>query len=64
MKEITEGTIAQIGRNLRQFGYDDLTDEEVAAQVKAIQAGERPTNIIGMFARDMLEENGYLDAAP
>jgi len=64
VKEITDATIRQIARNLREFGYDNLTDEEVRTQVGKIAAGEPTTNIIGMFARDMLVENGYLAEEP
>ena len=60
MKAITDATIRQITRNLREFGYDGLTDQAVREQVEAVMTGERPANVIGMFARNMLVKNGYL----
>jgi len=60
MKAITDATIRQITRNLREFGYDGLTDQAVREQVEAVMTGERPANVIGMFARTMLVKNGYL----
>jgi hypothetical protein len=64
MREINDGTIAAIWRNLKDFGYDNLTSEEVATEVRRIKAGEEATNIIGMFATTMLKEGGYIADEP
>ena len=48
---ITEG----IARNLREFGYPDVTASTVREQLGKAE-GER--DIIGKFAAGMLEENG------
>lgn len=61
MKDITSGAILAIHRNLCEFGYTPLTVEEVKDQVALIKSGGK-LSIIGMFAKSMLLENGYLDA--
>jgi hypothetical protein len=60
-KPITDATIAQITRNLVQFGYEGLTEEVVQREVDNLTAGGSPTNAIGMFTRGMLIENGYIE---
>ena len=52
--------VPQITRNLRQFGYPSLTEDEVRAEVEGLAVGEEPQGIIGMFARDMLVKAGLL----
>lgn len=59
MKVITDTTIHQIHRNLEEFGYS-VTYEYVKGEVDLIAAGNRPKGIIGIFAKNMLEKNGYL----
>lgn len=53
--------VAGITRNLREFGYTDLTRDFVAEQVASIlDRNERPKGIIAQFAVTMLTEAGYL----
>jgi hypothetical protein len=47
--------IDKIAANLREFGYPDVTGLEVARQ---LILPEDARNIVGMFAADMLRENG------
>ena len=63
MKNITQKVVEAIHSNLKEFGYDSLTVEDVQAEVTKLLGGVRPTNIIGMFAKDMLEKNGYIFGA-
>ena len=61
MKTITSATITKITRNLNDFGYDGLTAEEVQKAVDNVVEGEKPTDIVGMFVKRMLVENGYIE---
>ena len=61
MKTITSATISKITRNLTDFGYDGLTVEEVQKAVDNVVEGEKPTDIVGMFVKKMLVENGYIE---
>ena len=63
MKPITQQVVEAIHANLKEFGYDSLTLEFVQTEVAKLVAGTRPTGIIGMFAKNMLEKNGYLEEA-
>jgi len=60
MVEISDVDINRIKNNLVQFGYQNLTFETVKKQVNLVLNGERPTDIIGMLARDMLVKNGFV----
>ena len=60
MKEITDDVIKQIHRNLRAFGYAQLTIDHVREEVSHLKEGQKPAGIIGMFAEQMLKNNGYL----
>lgn len=62
-KTITSNTVEKIRRNLVEFGYKGLTREDVQEQVDKIVAGadKEELSVIGMFAKSMLEENGYID---
>ena len=60
MKPITDDTVRQIHSNLKEFGYS-VTYEHVKAEVELVAAGSEPKGIIGMFAKDMLKKNGYLE---
>ena len=54
--------IMGITRNLKEFGYTNLTQEFVANQVEAIlDRGERPESIIAQFAVTMLKEAGFIE---
>ena len=59
MAEITDKQIEAITKNLKEFGYPDLTHEFVKSEIDKIMAGEQ-VGIIGMFAKDMLEEANLL----
>lgn len=59
-RPVTDAVIKAIQRNLTEFGYAGLTTEQVREQVDKVLAGEKP-GIIGMFAKTMLQEGGYLD---
>ena len=61
MKPITPAVVAQITRNLIEFGYKGLTREHVQEQIDKLVVGEKPTGAIGMFTRGMLVENGYME---
>ena len=56
--DVAAEVVSQIRRNLVEFGYNGLTDENVATQVAKAQAGEE-LSIIGMLAKDMLVKNGH-----
>jgi len=63
-KEYSDEVADAVGRNLRQFGYTNLTKEEVRDVCrKLVEDGEMSGGIIGMFAKNILEENGYMDKA-
>jgi len=55
---VTDAVIAQITENLKEFGYAGLNKEHVRQQIEEVLAGNT-VSIIGMFARDILVENGY-----
>jgi len=55
-----ERVVANITKNLQEFGYKDLTADFVQEKVDALIRGEEPTEIIGMMAKNMLIENGLL----
>jgi len=57
---ITDAHIAQIIANLKDFGYQ-VTEPEVKDQVDKILNGDSDLDIIGMFAKGMLEEARILD---
>ena len=59
IKAITPATVTLIWRNLKD-SYPDVTREYVNAEVEKIKAGEAPKDIIGMFAKGMLTDAGYL----
>lgn len=40
--------------------YPSLTLEYVTLEVLKLEQGEKPTNVIGMFAKSMLTKAGYL----
>lgn len=61
MRKITKEYICTgIGKSLREFGYPDVTDEEMAEIYDAYKAGKRgddlPHGIVGRFAESQLEE--------
>jgi len=58
---IKAGHVAMIAKNLQEFGYTDLTVDFVQEKVDALIRGEKPTEIIGMMAKNMLIENGLME---
>jgi pyridoxal/pyridoxine/pyridoxamine kinase len=62
MKPITKEVIRQITNRLIDFGYTNLTQEQVQGEVDKIISGYVPSkNIIGMFAYGMLVEDGFIE---
>lgn len=59
-------TYKAIARNLREFGYPDVTPEMIQETHEAIDAGaadsggDLPHGVVGMFAKGMLEDAGLL----
>lgn len=53
-----EDIYIQIARNLRDFGYPDVTSVMIKEIHEAMKAGDEeiPHGIIGMFAKDQLAE--------
>jgi hypothetical protein len=50
-------TYKAIARNLREFGYSDVTEKMILDVHQAmIKDEDIPHGIIGMFAKDQLEE--------
>jgi hypothetical protein len=61
MKAITDAAIImRITRALREFGYAGLTEAQVAEQFASVMAGERPSNIIGMFIKGWVDDALYV----
>ena len=52
--------VSSIHRNLVEFGYADLTKEQVLESYDKAINGESPVGIIDMMTRSQLEENGLL----
>ncbi len=53
-----ERAYAAIARNLREFGYPDVTAAMIADVHQAVEDGQPlPHGIIGLFAKDQLREN-------
>jgi hypothetical protein len=49
-----------IARNLREFGYPDVTAEMVREVYRAMVRGEDiPHGVVGMFAQGQLEDAGF-----
>jgi len=59
IRAITPATVTLIWRNLKD-SYPGLTREYVNNEVEKLKLGEAPKNIIGMFAKGMLTDAGYL----
>lgn len=60
MTPITPAMIAKITEALRDFGYPDLTDAEVAQAAENVR-GNRDATVIDAFVRDILTEAGLLE---
>ena len=61
MVEVKLIVVAEIHKNLKEFGYEDLTRDTVADEIKKLESGIKPTNIIGLMAKDMLVKNGFME---
>jgi len=61
MVEVKLTVVAEIHKNLKEFGYDNLTRDYVADEIKKLESGVKPTNIIGMMAKDILVKNGLME---
>ena len=61
MVEVKLIVVAEIHKNLKEFGYEDLTRDTVADEIKKLEPGVKPTNIIGMMAKDMLVKNRLME---
>ena len=59
IRAITPATVTLIWRNLKK-DYPGVTRGNVNDEVEKLKLGEAPKNIIGMFAKGMLEKAGYL----
>tara|TARA_R100001244_G_C5109660_1_gene120842 strand:+ start:222 stop:410 length:189 start_codon:yes stop_codon:yes gene_type:complete len=61
MVEVKLIVVAEIHKNLKEFGYEDLTRDTVADEINKLESGVKPTNIIGLMAKDMLVKNGFME---
>ena len=52
--------VSGITKNLREFGYGSLTEDQVLQSYDKAMTGEKPTNIIDMMTRKQLEQNDML----
>ena len=59
--ELTERSIESIRSSLTEFGYRDLTTDQVRDGGKHLLAGGEPRDVIETFMRGMLREAGLLD---
>ena len=57
---ITVAHVRAITRNLRESYGPDITEEVIQAEIDKLREGEKPTNIIGMFTKGMLEQAGII----
>lgn len=49
-----------IRQNLVEFGYTNLTLDEVLTELDKVLDGTEPENIIGMMVKGQLEENDLI----
>ena len=61
MVEVKLIVVAEIHKNLVEFGYENLTRDYVADEIKKLEPGVKPTNIIGLMAKDMLVQNHLME---
>jgi len=52
--------VKAITRNLKEFGYTDLTYEQTLDAYNNAMTGQSPKNIIDMMVKHQLDENGLL----
>jgi hypothetical protein len=57
---LTDRSVRSILASLREFGYSDLTEQQVRDSSTRMLAQEKPTDIIDMFVSRMLREAGVL----
>jgi hypothetical protein len=57
---ITDAHIKAITRNLRSSYGAGITEDLINAEIDKLKQGQKPTNIIGIFTKGMLEEAGLI----
>ncbi len=57
---VTSKQIAGMALALSDFGYPDVTDEEVADWCDELLAGRTPDDVCAMFVASWLDEAGLL----
>ena len=60
MANIELKVIEKILENLRDFGYE-ITIDYLTDEVNKLETGVKPTNIIGLMAKDMLVKNDFME---
>jgi len=58
---VTDRTVKEITRNLRDSYGTGVTEEMVRAEIAKLQDNQKPDNIIGMFTESMLRGAGWFD---
>lgn len=59
MRKINKHTLCEaIGKSLREFGYPDVTTQDIADCWDAYERGDKtmPHDVVGMFAERQLDE--------
>jgi hypothetical protein len=57
---ITVSHVKAITRNLQESYGPDITQDVIRTEIAKLREGHEPTNIIGMFTKEMLEEAGII----
>jgi hypothetical protein len=58
--EISDRIVSVMAGGLRDFGYPDVTSEEVRDWCDALVRGEEPSDVCAMFVKGWLEDAGAL----
>lgn len=53
--DLKRAYVSQKTKDLKEFGYPNLTREEVAEQYDKVMAGDKELNVIGMFIKSDVE---------
>jgi hypothetical protein len=48
--------VGELTEGLRQFGYEDITQDEVQTECENLVAGQEPTSVVGMFIQSLLRD--------
>ena len=59
-RTVTERSARSIHRSLVEFGYTDLTLDEVKDSANRMLSGAEPVDVIDMFIRKMFVDAGVL----